>query len=292
MAIQPNQSVVTPKSAVRKSFIAPDDVLMGRGARATENEGNVRFRQVVRSRLREYLTAPRRQEKDQIAREILAIVKSRNGRFLRKVESMDDSQASDYAVVQDDVALLKVKQALRDQKLEEANSVSASSSVSSVENHKGSVADSGAFNSPKASPMLGGSSDALLLETLKTQARMKALENIAFPSLAQPNSVTGLAAARILAERELVNAAALRAAAGTDSILGAALLNQGSILGLNSRPLSLLALETEARMRFAQQATLQDLLAQSAANQRIRAGGFQELGDITSAQRLFKRQKI
>ena len=102
------------------TFLSPDDVLMGRGARATENEGNVRFRHIVRDRLNEYVAALRRQEKDQIAREILGAVKSRKGRFMRKLDGADGcpKKKSLYVVVDDEVALLKVKQALRDQKLE------------------------------------------------------------------------------------------------------------------------------------------------------------------------------
>lgn len=125
------ESVSEEASDDGKSSIAPDDVLMGRGARATENEGNVRFRQIVRSRLNDYLLAPRRHEKDQIAREILGVVKSRNGKFLRKVEDGDDgSQGSNgYVAVEDDVALLKVKQALRDQKLEESANACQKSAV-------------------------------------------------------------------------------------------------------------------------------------------------------------------
>mmetsp|Transcript_40361 Transcript_40361/g.84006 ORF Transcript_40361/g.84006 Transcript_40361/m.84006 type:complete len:310 (-) Transcript_40361:396-1325(-) len=309
MALKTISSTETvTKTSVRKSFISSDDVLMGRGARATENEGNVRFRQVVRSRLRDYLTAPRRQEKDQIAREILAIVKSRNGRFLRKVESMDESQGgSDYVAVEDDVALLKVKQALRDQKLEEANSVSSASDLSienipktiGVDKHGllGKEIGLSPFFAPKA---FGTTTDSVLLHVLKEQARVSA----AYPGLVQASGASGLAAARIaIAERELAEAALK--APSRDAILQAALLNQtqSSFLGLPSAsfplglgPLNpssgLLALEAEARLRLAQQASVQDLLFRTSAHSRARAGSFQELGDVANAQRLFKRQKI
>ncbi|KAL7562957.1 hypothetical protein ACA910_018597 [Epithemia clementina (nom. ined.)] len=154
MATSSKRKKENESSSSLTSSIAADDVLMGRGARATENEGNVRFRNIVRSRLQEYVKAPRRQEKDQIAREILGVVKSRKGRFMRKVNNSSSDDSSLYAAVDDDVALLKVKQALRDQKIEDCGSGSSTMRDQTTESQSSSTSSSAAktITSPTAQP--------------------------------------------------------------------------------------------------------------------------------------------
>lgn len=282
MALKTNTTETGKATKTQKSVISEHDVLMGRGARATENEGNVRFRNVVRSRLREYLTAPRRQEKDQIAREILGVVKSRNGKFLRKVESMDESQeGSDYIEVEDDVALLKVKQALRDQKMEDSNA-----SVSSNGSSKNSVSKSVGLlgKDVTVSPMLHGAplgttADSLLLRQMMVNDQLRARLAIAESPILGGDIL--LRAKLEEARRQALLHSLSPSAVGLPPL--------GSISAT-----SLLALDAEARLRAAQQANIQDLLlkAAPATNLGVRAGGFQELGDLASAQRLLKRQKI
>ena len=271
----------------KTSVISDQDVLMGRGARATENEGNVRFRHVVRSRLRDYLTAPRRQEKDQIAREILAVVKSRNGRFLKKVESMDESQGgSDFVEVHDDVALLKVKQALRDQKMEDSNA-----SVVSNGSSKGAAAPSEATGlvgkENPVSPLLPGASlvtaESFLVRQMMLNEQVRAQMAVAESPILGGDLL--LRAKLEQARRQALLSSLAPSAVGLPP-LGLPSLNTPSLLT---------TLDAGARIHAAQQqANLQDLLLKAVPTTTlgVRAGGFQELGDLASAQRLLKRPKI
>jgi hypothetical protein len=91
------------------------------GYAAIENEGNCRFRDLVRTRSAEYLSAYRRHTKDSIAREVVDTIKQRNGRFLtllegiRRIEGLTiDTQSRVWVEADDDVVLIKTKQALRD----------------------------------------------------------------------------------------------------------------------------------------------------------------------------------
>lgn len=105
------------------SSLNENDVLLGRGTPCAENEGNVRFRRLVRRRKTEYIAAEKRVRKDAIAREILEVIGSRGGKFLRKVESKLEliqlgvpagiSYKDVWAIVDEDTQVQKVKQALR-----------------------------------------------------------------------------------------------------------------------------------------------------------------------------------
>jgi hypothetical protein len=101
--------------------LTPNDVLFGRGAPSIGNEGNVRFRQLVQSRKREYVSTGKRQVKDWIARQVIHAVTLRHGRFLRKVESLGEAERMGvpeglqaWMMVEEETILQKVKQALRD----------------------------------------------------------------------------------------------------------------------------------------------------------------------------------
>jgi hypothetical protein len=108
--------------------VGPHDVVMGRGTPAMVHRGNIQFRRLVASRKLDYVQSIRRRKKDDIAREIVNAVKSRNGRFLRKMDSStmiraaaaaasDADIAKDgcvWTTVPDEEVLRKVKQALRD----------------------------------------------------------------------------------------------------------------------------------------------------------------------------------
>jgi len=100
--------------------ITENDVLLGRGAPAIYNTGNVRFRALAQKRRDSYNNAPRRSEKDKIARELMQEVAKRGGRFLRKIESAEEGgdaslgegfkawKVADQTVIAD-----KIKQTLR-----------------------------------------------------------------------------------------------------------------------------------------------------------------------------------
>jgi hypothetical protein len=84
---------------------APLDVLMGREKIAQEHTGNFRYNQIIQSRLEKYDNGTR-QEKTQMATEILEVVKGYGGRFL-KLES------GSWVQVNDLVAREKVSNAFR-----------------------------------------------------------------------------------------------------------------------------------------------------------------------------------
>lgn len=105
-----------------------NDILMGRGAPIINYEGNVRFRELVRTRKAEYVHTTRHQVKDEIARGILQEIKHRGGHFLRRIDSETEMRqlgisegTKAWVIVDNDVAIEKVKQALRDKDPEKRN---------------------------------------------------------------------------------------------------------------------------------------------------------------------------
>lgn len=108
--------------------LQPNDVLMGRGAPIINYEGNVRFRDLVRTRKADYIHTTRHQVKDEIARSVLQEIHRRDGHFLRRIDSETELRqfgiteaTKAWMVVHNDVALEKVKQALRDKDSEKRN---------------------------------------------------------------------------------------------------------------------------------------------------------------------------
>jgi hypothetical protein len=97
-----------------------NDVLMGRGSCAIRNVGNVRFRELIATRKQEYTRAGRNCAKQKIAKEIVAEISLRKGRFIRQAKPQESqalgiSQGTEAWVLADNaVALEKVKQALRE----------------------------------------------------------------------------------------------------------------------------------------------------------------------------------
>lgn len=108
------------RSAFVTSLTA-NDVLMGRGASVDNAEGNKRFRELVRQHKNQYISTSRLKKKHEIATEVMEILAARGGSFLRKID--DPAEARDLGVpadttnawtyVSEDVAMKKVKQALR-----------------------------------------------------------------------------------------------------------------------------------------------------------------------------------
>jgi hypothetical protein len=89
-------------------FIAPNDVLCGRGGATNNHEGNRRFRAIVVEHQHEYLTA-RKMEKVVIAKQIVSIVQRNGGRFLKRGKSSDT-----WVEVPPKQATAKTSQALRE----------------------------------------------------------------------------------------------------------------------------------------------------------------------------------
>jgi hypothetical protein len=76
----------TQKDVKRESTLqvpGPNDVLFGRGKPIRDNAGNVRFRHIVNRCMNEYNNSERL-EKGRLTAAILRIVKSSNGRFLKR----------------------------------------------------------------------------------------------------------------------------------------------------------------------------------------------------------------
>jgi hypothetical protein len=103
--------------------VTENDVLLGRGATIINHVGNQRFHQLVLDRKQEYNSTWRHQIKDAIARKIFVfITEQRNGRFLRRIDSVYEAQAlgiphdwtTMWLVADPNVAIEKIKQALRD----------------------------------------------------------------------------------------------------------------------------------------------------------------------------------
>jgi len=84
------------------------DVLLGRGGQSNNHPGNQRFRSIVKDHQRQYLAA-RKKDKALIAHQVVAIVHSNRGRFLKQSEDSDT-----WVEVPDKRALAKASQALRE----------------------------------------------------------------------------------------------------------------------------------------------------------------------------------
>ena len=86
---------------------ANEDVLSGRGGATNRHEGNIHFRELVQRHRDRYLLASKN-EKPNISRTLVDIVRKRNGRFLKQ---NDDTEL--WYEIGDDLAREKTSQALR-----------------------------------------------------------------------------------------------------------------------------------------------------------------------------------
>ncbi|KAL7538992.1 hypothetical protein ACHAXR_008966 [Thalassiosira sp. AJA248-18] len=99
------------------------DVLCGRGAGPNENEGNIEFRNLVLSRKAEYLAAPKL-DKVRIASNIVDTIRSRGGRFLKKLSAAALNEAgfkrgmTVYELADEPTVLEKAKHTLRQNRAE------------------------------------------------------------------------------------------------------------------------------------------------------------------------------
>lgn len=90
------------------------DVLFGRGRGIHIHEGNVRFRKLVATKSQLYKShASDKAFRRSIAMEIIGMVQSKGGRFLKRIEN-DDCEETRWECVSTLSCLTKVKQALRD----------------------------------------------------------------------------------------------------------------------------------------------------------------------------------
>lgn len=119
------EAATTAESSLKRTFVTetlPNDVLLGRGSHLVKYEGNIEFRRLIQERKGEYVLAVRHSHKDQIARDVISIVTSRNGRFLRKVDNpiemkkfhIPTNMLSAWVLVETEVIVEKIKQAFRD----------------------------------------------------------------------------------------------------------------------------------------------------------------------------------
>mmetsp|Transcript_16216 Transcript_16216/g.44616 ORF Transcript_16216/g.44616 Transcript_16216/m.44616 type:complete len:1088 (-) Transcript_16216:1504-4767(-) len=114
------------KQTVDETPVNPDennvhDVLFGRGKGATDWIGNRRYHELIRSKVPEYEALDRNRDKKVVTVEIVEIIKSRGGRFLRFVSTTPGNEdqvdpasgGGHFVLVPDNTARIKVGQALR-----------------------------------------------------------------------------------------------------------------------------------------------------------------------------------
>ena len=92
------------------------DVLCGRGSGPNEREGNIKFRLLVARRKSEYLAVNPRDynNKNRIANEIVNIVRSNGGRFVKKMPRVNGGgEIGTYELADEETVVEKAKQALR-----------------------------------------------------------------------------------------------------------------------------------------------------------------------------------
>ena len=90
--------------------LGENDILLGRGSPLVKFEGNVKFRQLIREHRNVYLECTQHSDKDNVAKEVLNIVKKRGGKFWKRVEGSENL----WVPVDFSTSLEKVKQAMRD----------------------------------------------------------------------------------------------------------------------------------------------------------------------------------
>ena len=114
--------------------IGPNDVLLGRGDHSVKNEGNIRFRQLVKAQKTRYRNVADVSEKHDISCEIIRAVRDRGGAFLRRVEPLGEAQElgvpseeEAWVPAEESIVIKKVKQAFRDKAPKRENSSAGNS---------------------------------------------------------------------------------------------------------------------------------------------------------------------
>lgn len=93
--------------------IEPEDVLSGRGGATNSHSGNREFRRLVKKHQNEYLEAKKR-DKPAVAAMIVDLIRSKGGRFLRRLDQTNRIGQVLYVDIGDERAKEKTCQALRE----------------------------------------------------------------------------------------------------------------------------------------------------------------------------------
>jgi hypothetical protein len=98
-----------------------DDIILGRGVPISKYKGNMRFRELIREFKGEYMATGRHHRKQHIVEEVLEKLRERNCRFLSRIETDEEARKQGlppgsrvWVIAKEEVALSKVKQALRE----------------------------------------------------------------------------------------------------------------------------------------------------------------------------------
>ena len=114
-----NKETVAVVDSTLSSSLTHKDVIMGRGAQATDHKGNKELRGLVRDRYGEYMGTSKHKEKQRTTQEIIRDFQRRGGRFLRPLlppnAQLNSGTVVSWEVVTDEKVIIdKVKQMLRD----------------------------------------------------------------------------------------------------------------------------------------------------------------------------------
>jgi PAS domain S-box-containing protein len=105
---QDNQNDRSDDGSIREADITDNDVLFGRGGKVYKHKGNGYFRKIVAEQQPAYLRASKG-DKPTIAKSIVANIRQKNGRFLKK-----NSDGLDKWIEADVLAVAKTLQSLRE----------------------------------------------------------------------------------------------------------------------------------------------------------------------------------
>jgi hypothetical protein len=116
-SIQPHPNLYTLE-------LRENDVLSGRGATVFKFSGNVAYLQLVNDRRDAFKRTRLNSDKERLANEIIEIVRSRNGRFVREIRTTAEARNLSirrsiraWVFLDQEMVLKKVKQCLREVKL-------------------------------------------------------------------------------------------------------------------------------------------------------------------------------
>jgi hypothetical protein len=137
MSHHPFTLQLQPDSHVHGPYVSTpngDDVMLGRGVSVTNWPGNVRFRELIGNWKVEYTQTGRHYTKKVIADRIYQEILRRGGRFLRQIDSPEEagsiavpSGTKAWLIVDESVAIRKIKQALREYPTEKRSNQTRSS---------------------------------------------------------------------------------------------------------------------------------------------------------------------
>lgn len=150
--------MVSKKSEVLAHLIrvpGPNDVKFGRGGGMNQSSGNVKFRELVRSKKYEYnVVAQTKAEKVAVTEEVFATVRDRGGRFLQRAETMGAAlenyrgSSNWWVEVSHSKALAKTSQALRE----------GAQAIKEEARRRGEMSDAGASPMPVGATRPGSGS--------------------------------------------------------------------------------------------------------------------------------------